>query len=678
MTIGRRFAVLLTILVLTLSGIGIATFLKGNDILENQVMETGTETVKGAAETVSQHFDMLAGIIDNTVLAVDQAWRENKREFVQMQDLMVESLQVNKKWGFQDIYFGFASNGDFATSHRLVPPEGFDARKRSWYVAAAELGKGKVALTEPYIDVTTKKPVISLSKLVYDSDGKLVGCVGADVGIGHLVEFTKKLTILGQGKGILLSTEGMVIAGPIEEDVMTRKLSEKTEADMAELGKRMTDGKSGFMEVNLNGSHTAFYTPTKWGVSLAILYPVSAIAALVHSLTLPLSVISVIALILTLAVVIFTYRGIASPLKKVSDMAGLMKERDLTVDLRSIGYDARDELGNMIAALADMVENIRETIGNITSEADSINQSSSGLAAISEQANASMDEAKRAVEEIAVLAETNAASLEETNAGVEEVSSSAHLAAESATEGTEATESATETSEKAAGLVEVVIEGVESVGRKSDDTIARMNALGESVHQITSFIETINSIADQTNLLALNAAIEAARAGEAGRGFAVVAEEVRKLAEESAKAAGKIDILIGDLQKQTGESISVTKETAEVMKDTVAKASEARKGLDETLESIKRVNVAMQNIAATSEEQAASSNEMAGAVDQASKSTVEMAQKVESIKSSTVETAKASDGVAHEAERLARLARSIDEELKRFKTGSSEIATLKK
>ncbi|MCF4151048.1 methyl-accepting chemotaxis protein [Dethiosulfovibrio sp. F2B] len=677
MTIGRRFAMLLIILILTLSGIGIAIFFKGGDILKGQVTKTGFETVKGSAETVGQHFDMLAGIIDNIVLAVDQAWRENKREFVQIQDLMVDSLEVNERWGFQDIYFGFEINGDLATSHRFVPPKGFDSRKRSWYLMASKLGRDRVALSEPYMDVVTNKPVIALSKLVYDDEGKLVGCVGADVGIGHLVEFTKKLTILGQGKGILLSTEGMVIAGPIEEDVMTRKLSEKPEADMAELGGKMTDGKSGFMEVNLNGSHTAFYTPTKWGVSLAILYPVSAIAALVHSLTLPLIVISVIALILTLAVVIFTYRGIASPLKKVSDMAGLMKERDLTVDLRSIGYDAKDELGNMITALADMVENIRATIGKITSEADSINQSSSGLAAISEQANASMDEAKRAVEEIAVLAETNAASLEETNAGVEEVSSSAHLAAESATEGTEATESATETSEKAAGLVEVVIEGVESVGRKSDDTIARMNALGESVQQITGFIETINSIADQTNLLALNAAIEAARAGEAGRGFAVVAEEVRKLAEESAKAAGKIDALIGDLQKQTGESISVTKETAEVMKDTVANASEARRGLDETLESIKRVNVAMQNIAATSEEQAASSNEMAGAVDQASKSTVEMAQKVESIKSSTVETAKGSDGVAQEAERLAGLARSIDEELKRFKTESSEIATLK-
>ncbi len=677
MTIRCRFSVLLSILVLTLAGMGISTFVKGNGILRDQVTATGVETVKGAAETVSQHFDMLAGIIDNTALAVNQAWREGRREFVQMQDLMVESLKVNEKWGFQDLYFGFESNGDFATSHRLVAPEGFDARKRSWYLAAQKTGRGKVALTEPYIDVTTKKPVISLSILIHDDDGHLVGSVGADVGIDHLVDFTKKLTILGQGRGILLSREGMIIAGPVEDDIMKTKLTDKAEPDMADLGKRMTGGGSGFVQVGLEGSNTAFYTSTPWGISMAILYPDRSVAALVRSMTLPLAAIAVAALALTFATVVLTYRGIASPLKKVSAMAAVIKNRDLTVDPSSIGYRAKDELGEMIAALSEMVGNIRQTIGHVAKEAAQISASSSGLAAISEQANASMDEAKRSVEEIAALSETNAASLEETNAGVEEVSSSAHQASQSAIEGTEATESATETSERASTLVEAVISGVESVGNKSDETIARMNGLGESVHQITGFIETINSIADQTNLLALNAAIEAARAGEAGRGFAVVAEEVRKLAEESANAAGKIDSLVENLQKQTAESITVTKESAAIMKETVEKASEARRGLEETLISIRKVNVAMQNIAATSEEQAASSNEMAGAVDQASKSTMEMAHKVGSIKTSTIETAKASENVAQEAEKLARLALSIDGELKRFRTDGREIAPIK-
>ncbi|MDD4836382.1 MAG: methyl-accepting chemotaxis protein [Dethiosulfovibrio sp.] len=674
MTIRHRFGLLLVILVLTLVGMGGTTFLKGDKILKDQVSATGIETVRGSSEIVKEHFDMLAGIIDNNAMAIAQAWREGKRSFTDMQDIMVESLGRNEKRGFQDLYFGFESNGDFATSHRLVPPDGFDARKRSWYVLAKKLGKGKIGVTEPYIDVTTKQPVISLSTLIHDDQGNLIGAVGADVGIDHLVEFTKKLTILGQGKGLLLSGEGMVISGPIEAAVMVAKLNEKPEKDLSELGKRMISGETGTLDVDIRGAHTAFYTSTPWGISLAILYPNSAVASLIQSMTLPLLIISLIALVTTFITVFLTYRGISCPLRKISAIASSIKDRDLTVDPRSIGYRAKDELGHMILAIADMVDGFRSTIEHVAGESTHISTSSSGLAALSEQTSASMDEVKQAVQEMVALAETNAASLEETNAGVEEVSSSAHMAAESATQGTEATAVATNTAEGAVKLVSVVIDGVESVGKKSEETVKKMNSLAESVQKITGFIDTINSIADQTNLLALNAAIEAARAGEAGRGFAVVAEEVRKLAEESGHAAGKIDVLIGDLQRQAKDSIAITKENEETMKKTVDKASEARVGLERTLESIKTVNGAMQNIAATSQEQAASSNEMARAVDLASKSTVEMAEKVGSIRGSSQETAKASENVAKEAEKLAKLAQSIETELKKFRTKEAGLA----
>jgi methyl-accepting chemotaxis protein len=90
-------------------------------------------------------------------------------------------------------------------------------------------------------------------------------------------------------------------------------------------------------------------------------------------------------------------------------------------------------------------------------------------------------------------------------------------------------------------------------------------AIGELAaksEQIGAIVATITAIAEQTNLLALNAAIEAARAGEQGRGFAVVAEEVRKLAEESQRAAAEISTLIGAIQVETRKTPSRSSKTA--------------------------------------------------------------------------------------------------------------------
>lgn len=376
------------------------------------------------------------------------------------------------------------------------------------------------------------------------------------------------------------------------------------------------------------------------------------------------SIFAAVAVGVVVAVVIT--KMITGPLKNAVALAERAGNGDLTIRREDFQYDASDEIGNLADSLAHMVVNQADAVREIVTAAGEITKGAETLAALSQETNASVEEVRSSLEQVSSISESNSAALEESNAMVEEVAAGAQAAAKASAEGGSAARHTVSMAREAVGRVEDVIQDVQSVGGASEENIRKIRALADSVENIARFVTVITSIADQTNLLALNAAIEAARAGDAGRGFAVVADEVRKLAEDSNRAAREVAALITTLDENARDSIEVTEESGKIMRSTVDKAADAQKRLAEVLADIGKITETISDIASLSKAQAASSEEMAGAIDQVSHAVIDVAQRVDSIRDASAETAGASEGVAREAAAMAAMAEKMQRLLAQF------------
>jgi Methyl-accepting chemotaxis protein len=281
------------------------------------------------------------------------------------------------------------------------------------------------------------------------------------------------------------------------------------------------------------------------------------------------------------------------------------------------------------------------------------------VSSASEELSAQIEQSSRGTEVQSQRVAETATAMEEMNATVLEVAKNASQAADSSG-------NARAKALEGAKVVAHAVESITDVQNKSVTLKNDMAVLGKQAEGIGQVMNVISDIADQTNLLALNAAIEAARAGEAGRGFAVVADEVRKLAEESSRAAREVAALITTLHGNAGESMEVTEETGRVMQSTVDEAADAQGRLSGVLGEIARIEKSIAHIAELSRSQASASEEMAGAIDQVSHATIDVVQRVDAIRSASAETAAASEGVAREASAMADRAEYMRNLLSRF------------
>lgn len=287
----------------------------------------------------------------------------------------------------------------------------------------------------------------------------------------------------------------------------------------------------------------------------------------------------IISVVVSLLIAVFVINMISRPVGALTKQAGRIAEGDLTFD--KVMVRNRDELMILAKAFNKMSDNLRSILMEVRDK-------SGKVAAVAQQLTSTIQQTSSGIAASASSMHQMAAMVEGVADNTQIVSRVAETAAHHARDGQAAVDNIR-------GQMDNITDSTKQVGH----AIHNLNQTSQEVSQI---VDLITEIAEQTNLLALNAAIEAARAGEQGRGFAVVADEVRNLAERSAKAAGEIKNLIGTVQEESTRAVNAMDRGVKEVETGSQVVLQVGATLEEIISSVQQLDEQVREVAVASEQ----------------------------------------------------------------------------
>ena len=286
---------------------------------------------------------------------------------------------------------------------------------------------------------------------------------------------------------------------------------------------------------------------------------------------------------------------------------------DLTVEAEVTA----DVLGAVADAFNLTIQNLREIVRQVKKAAEQVNKASKDSESYARNQS---NDAHRMAEELAV-----------TLNSVQLMTESIQRVAESARQAEEVARTSSVTALRGGEAVERTVAGILQIRETVSETARKVKRLAEASQEISKIVNVISQIASRTNLLALNASIQAAKAGEAGRGFAIVADEVRQLADRSAKSLKEIQQIVLQIQSETGLVMTAMEEGIQQVIDVTDKSEMAKNALDDIIQVSNRIDFLVRSITGDTVRQRENSRAVSNvvqAVELTSQETAQESQRV--------------------------------------------------
>ncbi|AEF82259.1 methyl-accepting chemotaxis protein [Leadbettera azotonutricia] len=633
-------------------------------IFMNNISRMTEDNIKSVASVTMQYLnaDLLHAITPFTDMVTNTAAIVNNIDDHEiMNDMMVNIMETVPD--VFDLYYGtlesmYAPNGYYIDAGGWVPDSDWDPPDRPWYKAAMAK-PGTTVLVDPYVDAETHRTVITVSKTAADSAGKITGVMAVDVFLDIISEIVTSRKITEDGSTVLIDSSGIYIVHENADYVLEKNIFD----EIKDLNRNEIFSAS--QTVSFHSNEYISSSPvagTEW-----FLVSIGSLTSLRATALRLLRIVIVAVLILALvasAIAVFITTILTRPFRQLVVSFSAISSGDLTVSspdfssleasalsggfnsfangISTLMWEIKDSASSLRKVAEDLADSVVETKGTIAAVTGEVNQIRSNV----ERENHSIAKTEvsvtgvmNGIENLDRKIRDQVSQISGASSAIEEMVANIHSIENSTTQANNR-------------IIELVNSSEEQKKRLSETAEAARTVEKESL-SLVEMNQVIANVATQTNLLSMNAAIEAAHAGEAGRGFAVVAQEIRKLAETTARQSKSSKEALVSIQKH--------------IKEIAESAFHVVESFDGMIDMIHQVEEVTDNLKNATEEQSIGSGQLLSSIEAINAITRNVEEGAAAMKAGAAEAAAA-------CRDLTALSGEVDEKVSKCDVGAKSLS----